>query len=120
MSSLDIQIGGNHYKELTYQPAVLSVRFKHNFIQGCINKYVARYKHKEGIKDLEKTIHYAQMGCELNPANFSTLTDEDKKEIAHYVEVNKFEPIIGQIIMDINTQNWLGIVAKVKLLIPEK
>lgn len=119
MSSLDIQIGGDHYKKLEYQPVELSVKMRHNFIQGCINKYVARYKNKDGVKDLHKCIHYAQMGSELRPTNYSSITEEDEKEINLYVKKNNFAPIIGRIIIDINTQNWLGITAKIKTLIEE-
>lgn len=55
------QIGGNHYKDMTFQPIELISRLKCSFIQGCIIKYISRYKNKNGKQDIEKCIHYAQL-----------------------------------------------------------
>ena len=65
MSALDAQVGGEHYKNFTIQPA----EFIHNndlgFIEGSIVKYVCRHLEKGGVEDLDKVIHYAQMLKEL-------------------------------------------------------
>ena len=47
-STLDIQVGGNHYKDLQMQPIVLITKANCDFIQGCIIKYISRYKNKNG------------------------------------------------------------------------
>ena len=59
----DIQIGGNHYRAKSVQPwdamqAWMSAEAFEGFLQGNIIKYVARYKDKNGVQDLEKAAHY--------------------------------------------------------------
>jgi len=64
-SALEVQIQGNHYKHMKIQP----VEFIHAngipFIEGCIIKYVARWKLKGGVKDLEKAKHFIDLLIEL-------------------------------------------------------
>ena len=57
----DKQIGGSHYKFFPIQPYEFISKNGLTFFQGCVVKYVCRYKNKNGIQDLEKIIHY----CEL-------------------------------------------------------
>lgn len=59
-SALTRQVGGEHYKS-AYQPIQLMEKVK---MYGCcsfILKYVYRYKKKNGIDDLKKSLHC----CEL-------------------------------------------------------
>lgn len=65
-TAIEIQIGGSHYKDLKMQPIELITQADLNFIQGCIIKYISRYEHKNGLQDIEKCIHYAQLAIELN------------------------------------------------------
>ena len=55
------QIGGSHYRKFHIQPYEFISKNDLSFFQGCVIKYVCRYKNKNGIQDLEKVIHY----CEL-------------------------------------------------------
>ncbi len=55
------QIGGSHYRKFHIQPYEFISKNDLSFFQGCVIKYVCRYKKKNGIQDLEKVIHY----CEL-------------------------------------------------------
>ena len=55
------QIGGSHYRKFHIQPYEFISKNDLSFFQGCVIKYVCRYKKKNGIQDLEKIIHY----CEL-------------------------------------------------------
>ena len=55
------QVGGNHYTKFNIQPYEFISKNDLSFFQGCVIKYVCRYKNKNGIQDLEKVIHY----CEL-------------------------------------------------------
>ena len=57
----DRQVGGSHYKNFTIQPYEFISKNDLSFFQGCIVKYVCRYLKKDGVKDLDKIIHY----CEL-------------------------------------------------------
>ena len=64
-SALDVQTGGDHYKDMKIQP----VEFIHAnglpFIEGAIIKYVCRHKAKNGRQDLEKARHFIDMLLEL-------------------------------------------------------
>ena len=53
--------GPKHYKKYNIQPFEFISKNELNFFQGNVIKYACRYKMKDGIKDLEKIIHY----CEL-------------------------------------------------------
>jgi len=61
MSELDKQVGGNHYKTMPFQPIQFSYLTGINFLEGCVVKYVTRYKAKNGIADLDKAIHYCRV-----------------------------------------------------------
>ena len=52
------QIGGSHYRNFSIQPYEFISKNDLSFFQGCVIKYVCRYKNKNGIQDLEKVIHY--------------------------------------------------------------
>jgi hypothetical protein len=57
------QVGGNHYKSKTIQPwdamqAWMSQEAFAGFLLGNCIKYLARYKDKGGVQDLEKARHY--------------------------------------------------------------
>lgn len=59
----DTQIGGNHYRQHEIQPwdameAWLSEEEFCGFLRGNIIKYIARYRDKGGIQDLQKAAHY--------------------------------------------------------------
>ena len=64
-SSLDIQVGGSHYKDCPIQPIEYIFANKISFIEGSIIKYVTRWRKKNGIADLEKAKHLLDILIEL-------------------------------------------------------
>lgn len=60
-SSLDVQVGGNHYKKLVIQPVLYALVNKLPFVEGSVVKYVTRWRDKEGVKDLKKAKHFLEM-----------------------------------------------------------
>jgi len=54
MSVFDEQVGGNHYQKLKIQPMEYILQNDLGFVEGCVIKYVSRYKFKNGIEDLKK------------------------------------------------------------------
>ena len=58
MSANLYQVGGTHYVEQAIQPWDFIVSNELGFLEGNIIKYVARYKSKDGIDDLQKAMHY--------------------------------------------------------------
>ena len=75
MSALDVQISGDHYKGLAIQPVVYIHRNKLPFIEGCIVKYITRWKSKGGVKDLEKIKHFVDLLIELEGLGDDKATD---------------------------------------------
>ena len=65
MSALEHQEGGSHYKHYPIQPVEYIYANKIPFVEGCIIKYVTRWKDKGGIKDLEKAKHFIEMLIEM-------------------------------------------------------
>lgn len=63
--ALNIQVGGNHYKNMKIQP----VEFIHangiGYMEGNVIKYVSRWRNKNGIADLEKAKHYIELLIEM-------------------------------------------------------
>ena len=69
MSALESQVGGSHYKDLPIQP----VEFIHanaiGYFEGCVIKYVSRWRNKNGVADLLKAKHYIDLLIELESRN---------------------------------------------------
>ncbi|WP_368736228.1 DUF3310 domain-containing protein, partial [Streptococcus gordonii] len=58
MKAIDVQVGGDHYKNMAIQP----VEYMHAngivYFEGNVIKYVSRWRAKNGIPDLLKAKHY--------------------------------------------------------------
>ena len=61
MNVFDKQVGGDHYKNLKIQPTEFILANEIPFCEGSIIKYISRWKNKNGIEDLKKVIHYAEI-----------------------------------------------------------
>jgi hypothetical protein len=59
--NLEVQIGGNHYRDMKIQPVEFIVANDLGFLEGNVIKYVCRYRNKGGLQDLEKARHYLDM-----------------------------------------------------------
>lgn len=54
----EIQIGGDHYNKREYQHWDLVDDIDLHYYLGCASKYVSRWKEKNGLQDLRKSLHY--------------------------------------------------------------
>ena len=63
--ALNKQEGGDHYKNLKIQPIEYIYANDIPFIEGCIIKYATRWRSKNGIEDLKKIIHFAEILIDL-------------------------------------------------------
>jgi hypothetical protein len=61
MSAWDNQIGGDHYKHMTIQPTEYCEANNLSFIEGCVIKYISRWRSKNGVDDLRKAKHYIEL-----------------------------------------------------------
>jgi hypothetical protein len=64
-SSLDRQVGGNHYKGLNIQPLEFITQNNIAYMEGNVIKYITRHASKNGAADVEKALHYCQLILEL-------------------------------------------------------
>ena len=64
-SALDVQVGGSHYPKEGIQPIEYILANKLGFIEGCVVKYITRFREKNGAEDLEKIKHYIDLLIEL-------------------------------------------------------
>ena len=64
-----VQVGGRHYKGLDPQPWDVALAWNLNGLEFNILKYLARWREKDGIKDLNKIIHYTQKLIEVENAS---------------------------------------------------
>lgn len=65
MSALQEQVGGQHYKEMAIQPVEFIHANNIGYIEGAIIKYACRWRKKNGVEDLKKIIHFAQLLIQL-------------------------------------------------------
>jgi len=70
VSSGEMQVGGDHYVTKSVQPwdamkAWMSHEEFAGFLRGNVIKYIARYKDKGGLDDLQKARHYLDKLIEI-------------------------------------------------------
>lgn len=65
MSARKEQVGGSHYKDMAVQPVEYITKNKLGYIEGCVIKYVSRWRVKGGIEDLKKAIHFLELLIEM-------------------------------------------------------
>jgi len=56
--ALDVQVGGNHYKDMAIQPIEYIMKNNLGYCEANIVKYVSRWRSKNGVEDLKKARHY--------------------------------------------------------------
>jgi hypothetical protein len=63
--SLDVQIGGDHYKCCNIQPVEYIQANSLTFLEGCIVKRVTRHASKNGAEDIRKIKHECDLILQL-------------------------------------------------------
>lgn len=72
-SSLDVQVGGSHYKDCPIQPIEYIVANKLGYAEGAVVKYVTRWRSKGGLEDLQKAVHILELLIELETKHVSSI-----------------------------------------------
>lgn len=57
MEANEYQIGGKHYQG-NYQHWDFVCDVQLHYLLGCATKYISRFRNKNGIEDLRKSLHY--------------------------------------------------------------
>lgn len=115
MKAIESQIGGEHYKNMKFQPIQLITSLKCSFIQGCIIKYITRYKYKNGVEDIKKCIHYAQLAIELNNRKYC---DPDVLfQIKKYINDNQLSMLQQKVLTGAIYNKYKQVIACCNLLL---
>lgn len=61
MSAQASQVGGSHYSAMKIQPFAYIHANGLGFAEGCVVKYVSRWRNKNGVEDLKKARHFLDM-----------------------------------------------------------
>ena len=69
---LDVQVGGDHYRDMRIQPVTFITENGLGFLEGCVIKRMCRWRAKGGIEDLRKAMHEIEL-----------LIDAEENEQAH-------------------------------------
>lgn len=64
-SALNVQVGGEHYKNLAIQPVEYIHTNNLSFLEGNVVKYITRHKTKNKAQDIRKIIHYCTLILQL-------------------------------------------------------
>src|SRR5687768_16493168 len=90
-SALDVQKGGDHYKNQKIQPILYSMTNGWDACAHSILKHVSRHRIKGGKLDIEKAIHYGQLREELvKPHNLPRAPGKRHIHIRVYIKENGF------------------------------
>lgn len=66
MAASNSQVGGDHYKNLRYQPGIFNEGNRLTFFEGCVVKRVCRHSRGgAGAKDIRKAIHELELILEV-------------------------------------------------------
>jgi len=65
LKALDVQIDGNHYKDMKIQPIEFCHANELGGAESAAIKYICRHRNKNGKADLKKAIHTLQILIEL-------------------------------------------------------
>ena len=60
MAANDIQVSGNHYKDVKIQPWDCVLDWDLGYLEGTALKYIQRWKKKGGIEDIKKAKHFLE------------------------------------------------------------
>lgn len=85
MKALARQVGGDHYiNQMAIQPAEFILANDLGFAEGCVVKYVTRYRRNTGssdlpnVEDLRKAAHYLEMLIEREVKSMEVETEDER------------------------------------------
>lgn len=94
MSANERQVGGDHYKsEYQHWDFVEDVNLP--YLEACATKYVTRARKKNGVQDLEKTVHYIDKLVDRldefgrGPTNYIPA----RERIGRFIELNRLDDL---------------------------
>lgn len=122
MSANDIQHGGNHYKQFKgSEPWDIITAWDLGYLDGTAVKYIARWRHKNGIEDIRKAIHFLQKLIEVELACPSTGAVELRSDLSGVAYKNSVGGVVGgfRYAPDVASQDWHSNLNTVDILRPD-
>lgn len=94
------QVAGNHYKKYAFQPDELfEICPEMVNKQTSIIRYASRYRDKNGRQDLEKAVHYCELGEEYTLGRYHRCPDSTRVAITVFCRVNAIDDEIKDIML---------------------
>ena len=85
MRADEMQIGGRHYKT-AYEHWTLVLKLNLPYLESCSTKYVTRWRKKDGLRDLQKSLHYLNKLEEYRSEHPHTLPKRITQELPYIRE----------------------------------
>lgn len=117
--ALTTQVGGNHYSTMKYQPIQFAMDAQLNPVQFSIVKYVSRYKNKNGLQDLQKALHFCEIGAEIDTVAIGDDIHWQNTLLNRYVHENKLSVMHDVIISHASVKQYSYAADKIRKLIAE-
>ena len=117
--AIDIQIGGDHYKKMPFQPVELFAKTRCTAFQANIWKYISRYKFKNGKEDIEKCIHYARLAKSLKCKGYLGRTKKIPL-IKLFCQMNSFSESVEHIVMSAGLDRYDEVIKGCKLILQKE
>jgi len=92
MSANEEQVGGEHYKKFgDLQPWDVILKFELGFLDGCAAKYILRWKHKNGVEDLQKAKHCLEKLIEVEEGRIAQKQEdiEYRKNVRQNIQLDR-------------------------------
>lgn len=116
----DIQIGGDHYKNLPIQPIDYAMANGLGGPEHSVVKYVTRWRNKGGIMDLQKAIHVLQLMIEhetdVNSGRKSPAPQAPQRTTEGQVATRKIETASGFPVHPDQSGSWTADRERTKLI----
>jgi hypothetical protein len=94
-SPLSQQEGGSHYRDMAIQPFEYITRNALGFGEGCVIKYVSRWRNKNGVEDLRKAKHILELMIAECVHSWAKGAD-DRWRCRHCMEMTFVNPLSPQ------------------------
>ena len=102
MKASDRQVGGSHYRTKSGGIGHWDYCIETNvpYLEGCASKYLTRWRDKNGLQDLEKSLHYIERRLEAFHSYKGVLrgANKDKKMFIQFIADNNIPDKDAEII----------------------
>jgi hypothetical protein len=111
----------SHYTS-HYQHWDLAVLIPLGYLEGCSTKYVARWRHKGGIDDLHKALHYLDKLIEVygsKPLARNLNRSEIQYEVSRFAAANKLSIIEEEYVLLLSNYRYEDDLRTAKLVLED-